>query len=881
MATLPPGTQVGPYQVTGEIGSGGMGEVFRARDLTLHRDVALKVLLPVHGADAGRQRRFAREARLLASLNHPHVAQIYGIEESAAGPVIAMEYVDGRTLRDLLHTGGLPRAGTPELARQIASALDAAHEKGFIHRDLKPANIMVTPDGSVKILDFGLARAWAQEDDDANGQEVTMSATTIGEVVGTPAYMSPEQATGERVDRRTDIWAFGCVLFEMLAGRPAFPGHSVQDTLARVIAREPDWDVLPADTPAALRALVARCLEKDQRRRLRDIGDALYELKVVDGAASATGGASALATAHARPTLNGPMAFAVAGAVLVGAFVTWALLTAGTPVNPARGAAPIRFALPPPPGLMFGGALPSLEATTLEASPDGSRFAFIASGPGAPPHIWIRTLGDESAVRLDGTEGAVSMFWSPDGRALGFFADAQLRRIDLDGGAPVKIADVAVKTGLSGTWSAAGTILFSAVQGEAIFRVSVGGGTPVPVITVDKPGQRVVWPRFLPDGRRFLYTELNSDFKGRVMLADGDGPATSLFDAQSHTQWVDPDWVLFVREGTLLAQRVDLQAKRVVGDPVSVAGRVAYSAATGWANFTASPGGALAFQTSRDENRLTWFDRAGRETGYAGEPGAYFTLSLSSDDRTVLFTRQRPELGTYDIWSMDLSRQSETPVTTSPGMETGEVWLSDGREVLYAAATGTAPNIYHKNLSTGVERRLLTSPRFQFPTAVTSDRARIFYQQRTEQGTWDVMSMTMTEPREPTPVLSTPFSEHTLRMAPSGKYVAYVSDESTRPQVYVAPYPSINSKVMVSSTGGGRPRWSRRSDELYFLSSGQLMVTTVDVYGQPGQTRPLFGTPGWLDFDVTNDGRILANVSRVVARELPISVIVNWSPPPR
>ncbi len=879
MSTLPPGTQVGPYEVTGTIGAGGMGAVLRARDLTLHREVALKVLLPADAADAGRRARFAREARLLASLNHPHVAQVYGLEESAAGPVIAMEYVEGRTLRDGLRGGGVARTRVPELARQIASALDAAHEKGFVHRDLKPANIMVTPDGSAKVLDFGLARAWTEEAAGASAQDQTMSATAAGTIVGTPAYMSPEQATGERVDRRTDIWAFGCVLFEMLAGRPAFPGQSVQDTLAGVIGREPDWDAIPAETPPVLRALVVRCLEKDQRRRLRDIGDALHELRSGDSGTSASGGMSAPMRTQVPPTSDRRTVVFVTSALAVGALVTWALMTAGSRSDPIHTAAPVRFTFPPPPGLMFGGSLPNLEATTLAASPDGRHVAFVATGPGEAPHIWIRSLADESAVRLDDTAGTVSMFWSPDGRALGFFANGQLRRVNLDGGAPVKIADVAVNVGLSGTWSATGTILYSAVQGEAIYRVPVSGGTPVPIITADESGQRLVWPRFLPDGRRFLYTALDADFKGHVMLADGEGPATLLFDAQSHTQWVDPDWVLFVREGTLLAQRVDLEAQRVVGDPVSVAGRVAYSAATGWSHFTVSPGGTLAFHTGRDESRLTWFDRAGLKTGDLGEPGAYFTISLSPSDRTLLFTRLRHEVGTYDIWSMDLERQSEAPITASPGTETGELWLTDGREVIYTAATGTAPNLFHKDLTTGIERRLLTSPRFQIPTAVTPDRTKIYYQQRTEQGTWDVMSVTMTAPREPTPVLTTPASEHSFRMSPSGAYVAYLSDESTRHQVYVAPYPLTGTTFMVSTTGGSRPRWSRRDDELYFLSANQLMVVTIDPSGHPGPARRLFDTHGWLDFDVTGDGRILAVVSHVVARELPLSVIAQWSPP--
>jgi eukaryotic-like serine/threonine-protein kinase len=882
MATLPPGTRVGPYEVVGPLGAGGMGEVFRARDLTLHRDVALKVLLPAYASDHARRARFAREARLLAALNHPHVAQIYSVEDSAAGPAIAMELVEGRTLRDVLQDGGLPRHRATDLARQIASALDAAHEKGFVHRDLKPGNIMVTPDGAAKILDFGLAKIWA-DDDSVRAHAATMTATALGEIAGTPAYMSPEQATGQPVDRRTDVWAFGCVLYEMLAGRQAFPGATVEDTMAAVIGRDPDWNALPAGTAPALRTLVMRCLEKDRRRRLRDIGDALHDLSPAasDGerASSPAGPAAMPARERSAETKRWTTLGLAVSALVAGALAMWGLMPAST--SPAASpvlTGPVRFALSPPPGRIFGGTLPSIEATTLEFSPDGARLAFLATGAGERPQIWIRALADEMPTPVAGTAGAISMFWSPDGRTLGFFADGQLRRVALDGGAPVKICDVASSVGMSGTWGAHGDILFSSVQADAIYRVSAAGGTPVPVISArPETGLRAVWPRFLPNSRQFLFTSFDAGFKGHVMLAEADGGATPILDALSHARWVEPDWVLFVREGTLLAQRVDLRARRTVGDPVSVAGRVAYSAATGWADFTASANGSIAVQTHRDESRLTWFDRTGQPLAHVGAPAAYFTVSLSPDDATLLFTRSRPELGTYDLWSTNLARGTEAPVTTSPGMETGEVWLPNGREVLYSAAEGTAPNLHHRNLVTGVERRLLSSPRFHFPTAVSPDGTQVFYQQRTELGTWDVLSAPLDDPTRVTPVLATGFSEHSFRMSPDGARAAFVSDESGRPQAYVVPWPITGEKIMVSTGGGARPRWGRSGRELYFLSAGQLMMVPIDAGGNPGAARALFDARGWLDFDVARDGRVIANVISVVARELPLSVIVNWS----
>ena len=886
MATFAPGTRVGPYEVTGAIGAGGMGEVFRARDLTLEREVALKVMPPGFAADEGRRARFAREARSLAALNHPHVAQVYGVEESPAGPVIAMEFVEGQSLRELLKMGKVPRAGVPALARQIALALDAAHEKGFIHRDLKPANIMVTPDGTVKLLDFGLAKAWTDAGSAAS-QDATAAATALGEIVGTPAYMSPEQASGDRVDRRTDIWAFGCVLFEMLAGRPAFPGDTVSDTLSAVIGRDPDWTALPGETPPAVRVLVMRCLEKDRRRRLRDIGDALHELSGT-GFDPAASGPRALDSAgspsrRARPALDGRTLVLLLAALAVGAAAMWFVTRLSQPaVSPAQASA-VRFTVPPPAGTTFGGAISFLEATALEFSPDGTRLAFMATARGERPQIWLRPVADEAPMRLPGTEGAVSMFWSPDGRTLGFFADGQLKRLDVEGGAPVKVCDVPMNVGLAGTWGAGGDILFNSVQGQAIYRVNAGGGTPAPIVTAEPGGMRVGWPRFLPDGRRFLYTSMETGFKGHVILADLDGPKTPLFEALSHAQWVDPGWVLFIREGTLLAQRVDPDARTAVGEPVSVAGRVGYSAATGWGDFTASRTGAVAFQSHRDENHLLWFDNSGRELGRVGTPGAYFTITLSPDDRRLLFARLRPELGTYDIWSMDFAgtQASESQVTTSPGMETGEVWLPGGRGMLFSAAQGTAPNIHHKDLVTGTERRLLSSREFQVPTSVSVDGSQVFFQQRTAQGTWDILSFAMNDPSHLTPVYASEFNEQALRMSPTGKHVIFVSNKSGRSQIHLAPWPQDGSEFVLSTAGATRARWRRDGRAVYFLAAGQMLVAEIDDAGRPQPARRLFEARGWFDFDVARDGRFIANVTQVIARELPLSVILNWVPPDR
>ncbi len=868
MSSLPPGTRVGPYEVLCALGTGGMGQVFRAHDTSLHREVALKILPPDLAGDAEYRARFSREARVLATLNHPHIAQVYGLEDSAAGPVIIMELVPGATLRDRVRSG-VPRAEALRLAQQIAAALDAAHEKGIVHRDLKPGNIMVTPDGAAKVLDFGLAKT-AIGPGSATEHDTTFAKTVEGAVIGTPAYMSPEQARGQEVDRRTDIWAFGCVLYELLAGQPAFKGESSSDLVAAILERDPDWRALPADTPVHLRRLVQRCLEKDRRQRLRDIGDALAELAAPWSTPDATAPAS-------RRVMSSFGAIAlVAAALALGSVATWLLTRGGSPGSAPLASIPVRFALPPPPGARYGSGI---EATNVSVSPDGSSVAFLAFRPGVPPRIWMRPLGDEAASEVPGTDGAISMFWSPDGTSLGFFVTGQLKRLALAGGAPVKVCDVPINIGLSGTWGTQGDILFATVTGDRISRVSAAGGVPVDVIVgSSQGGGRALWPRYLADGRRFIYTELGiRNLQGRIMLAQHDGSATPIVDAMSQAQWIEPDWLVFVREGTLLAQRVDLAAGRPVGDPVSIMGPVVYSAATGWSNIAASPNGTIVVQWHLDESRIAWFDRNGTETGQVGSPSAHTSVRLSPDDSTLLSTRTRPELGTRDIWSTALSRPSETRVTSSPGMETGEVWLPGARALVYAAAQGGPPNLVHKDLTSGVERRLLTDQRFQFPNDVSADGSHAIYQQRTKLGNWDLMLVSIADPSRISSLFNSDSSEFDARLASGGKRLSLTSDESSRPQIYVSPFPVTGSRIAVSTAGGTQARWRRDGRELYFIPSDRkLMAAPIDEAGVPGTPRALFDVKDWLDYDVARDGRFIAVVSQVVGAEQPLAVIVNW-----
>jgi Tol biopolymer transport system component len=860
MPSLPPGSRIGPYEVLAKLGEGGMGEVFRARDVSLRRDVALKIL-PVDlagGAEAGA--RLAREARVLATLNHPHIAQVYGLETAPSGPAIAMELVEGVTLRDRM-LSGVSRVEAVRLATQIAMALDAAHEKGIIHRDLKPGNVMVTPEGSAKVLDFGLAKTSAP---DTIEHDTTMAATVEGTIAGTPAYMSPEQLRGQPLDRRSDVWAFGCMLFELLARRAAFSGETMSDLSAAILEREPDWRALPGDLPPHLGRLVRRCLEKDRSRRLRDIGDALHELTSPPEVAPATARAVGWAW---------PVALVGTGALTVGALGIW-LSGGGAAVSSAP--ATTRLELSPPAGARFGSRLSSIETSIVSVSPDGRTLAFIAMREGGVPRVWLRPLGEAEAREMPATDNAISVFFSPDGQSLAFFADGQLKRMAVAGGAPVKICDVPTRIGLAGSWGREGDILYATVQGERIWRVSARGGDPVDAVVPSGDGTgRILWPRHLPDGRRFLYSE--SVPRKQIVLVEPDRK-TTLVESVSQAHWIEPDWLVYVREGTLVAQRIDLAARRPIGDPVAILGSVGYSEATGWSNVAASPNGTIVAQSYLDERRLAWFDAGGRELSAVGKPAGYFTVRLAPDDSAMLFARLRPELGTYDIWKTDLARGNEEPVTTSPGMETGEAWVPGGRAVVFAAGQGGgAPNLFHRDLAAGTERRLMTTPRFQFPNDVSADGSQVIYQQRVVAGTWDLMAIPIGGSHTPTPLFASAASEAGARLSPDGTKMSFMSDESGRAQVYVSPFPVTGAKIPVSTAGGSAARWRRDGRELYFISADRkLMAASIDAAGLPGSPRVLFDVPRWIDFDVARDGRFIVVVTQSVAAERPLAVIVNW-----
>jgi Tol biopolymer transport system component len=873
------GRRFGPYRVEELIGSGGMGEVYRAHDTRLARDVAIKLLPASVAHDAERRVRFEREARLLAAVSHPHIAAIFGVEEADGEVALVLEMVEGPTVADRLRRGPLPQTEALAIARQIAEAVEAAHEKGIIHRDLKPANIKLVPDRGVKVLDFGLAKALDAEPSAGPRAErptVTAAETRDGVVMGTAGYMSPEQARGQPIDKRTDIWAFGCVLYEMLTGRLAFAGHTASDTIVAVLDRDPDWRALPGSTPASIRRLLRRCLEKDPRRRLRDMGDVAIELAGDDRGDPAPAGAEGVATRAARPWT---FVLAALGLVAATAAVT-TFVTDRTEDAPGPAAHAVRFPIHPPPGASFGGGVPDVEVTYVSLSPDGSQLAFIARQAAGPTRIWLRRMSSLDAEPIAGTEGAISAFWSPDSRSLAFFAGGRLKRLDRPGATAVEIADVPA-AGLSGSWGD-GQILFAAINRTEIFRVSLTGNSPPVAIVEPDPSRdetRLYWPSFLPDGRSFVYLASRRDGTGEVRIVEPGRPSRSLFAAVSNVEWVDPDYLVFAREATLVAQRVDLAAGQLTGEPFAIADGVNYSYVPARAMFTSSRNGAVVYQANRDVMRLLRFDATGKEVETIGGAGGYQAMRLSRDGRLLLFDRLNPRFGTGDLWSLDLARRGpEQRLTSTPLPEVPGGWLPNGQAFVFAA--GLPPHLFLRDLRTGVDEELLATGPFQIASDVTPDGRQVLFSQRDQTGKWDVLSLRLDPRGTPAPVVATPAGELDSRVSPVGDLVAWTSDESDASEVYLAPFASPGARLRVSAGGGRAPRWSADGGELFYLAGRQLMVVSVrtvprlDV-GSPRSVLTLGGSV-WMDYAVLPDRTFLAIVPERLAREQPLTAVLNW-----
>jgi eukaryotic-like serine/threonine-protein kinase len=881
--SLSAGSRLGPYAIVAPLGAGGMGEVYKATDTRLNRTVAVKVLPPDLAGDEERRQRFEREARLIASLNHPHICAVHDVGSQALGdgePVayLVMEYLEGETLAERLARGPLPLTESMRIGAAIAGALAAAHSEQIVHRDLKPANVMLTK-GGVKLLDFGIAKA-VPPATRSGGTLLSTKAATLatspGTTPGTVPYMSPEQLEGRAVDARSDMFALGAVLYEMATGTRAFPGDSFAALASAILTATPP----PIAASPALDRIVRTCLDKDPERRWQSAHDVALQLTGIDDRVAAAEASRPRRALQWLPWAIALSAIAVALAALVAGRRDRAVTT-----GPAAFGGVAKFAMAPPP--VPHGFLNSAEHASLSVSPDGAHIAFSTINRNGDTRVWVRPLTSLDARPLEGTEGGTSMFWSPDGRSLAFFAGGKLKRVDIGGDRPpLTICDVQRTIGQMGTWGADGTILFASVQGETILKVSASGGTPVEFIKPDaaRREKRTMAPSFLPDGRSFLYTLGFADDTGAVMLAQPGAAPRELARVKSNARYVEPGYVLFVQESTLIARRLDASTGSISGDPISVATPVSYFHSTGIAHFSASFNGVIAYQSHQTLSRIASFSRSGKELAGLRPPAPYLSLRLSESGRQLLFDRIDVRTTTYDIHLLELDRGAETQITSEPSTEVYPLWAPDDA-LIYAVARGGPPRLHRHSLDTGRAEPLGPDVfGLQQPTDISRDGQWLLYSQRSTRGDYDIHALHLTDGKV-VPVRDSTFNETDGRFSPDGRHVAFVSNERGNSRVYVMPFQQPGVRRAVTSEEGSSPRWSRDGRDLFYveasadeahLTSVPMTLTPVLTIGKP--TRLFSLPPGrrWVDFAPMPDGNFIALQNVQFAGLQPLTIVVNW-----
>ncbi len=897
--TLVSGTKHGSYEILAPLGAGGMGEVYRARDTRLRREVAIKALPESVARDPERLARLEREARLLAALNHPNIAAIYGLETAEGSPCLVMEYVDGENLAQRLAGGPLPIDDALAVCSQIAAGLEAAHDAGIIHRDLKPANVMIRPDGSVKILDLGLARGVESSPtgDPSLSPTITSGGTQEGVILGTAAYMSPEQARGRRLDRRSDVFSFGCVLYECLTGKRAFPGETVSDTMAAILRAEPDWSLLPAQTSAAVRKLLRRCLEKDGKRRLRDIGDARLD---IDEAIASPGSDSAAALPASRPKRTPPLLWALAGALL-GIVATFSVSRQfGRPTAPVR-ATPVRAVLPLPADTRLSFA----NRPGIAVSPDGRTVVFRGTSQSAS-RLYRRGLEQAVAEPIAGTEGGFSPFFSPDGEWLGFFTTTELKKVPLAGGSPIRISLVPPVTA-GAAWDANGTIVFTLTANGPLSRISDTGGKFELVSTLDSSrGEHShLWPQILPQGRGILVTMvLGQDFQDVassqiVVLDPKSGRRTVVLEGSPFARYAAGQ-IFFVRGGSMFRVPFDLTRLSVTGSPVPIAERITIDSEFGSASVAISIDGTLVYADGppipSSRSVVLRLDRQGVEKPLPLPAAWYGDPRLSPDGKTLAV--QKCDGPSCKLVLYDLERKVLTPFTSEPGRFFNPVWSPDGRQLAYSGFAVGAPTLYMKNADgSGPARRLTNAPTevretAEFPNSWSPDGRTIAYivvhRLTGGQPTRDVWLASPGEKGQPRQWQETPYAESAATFSPNGQWMAYVSDESGRKEVYVRPFSGTGGRIKVSSEGGVEPVWTRGGRELLYRNGNDFLSS--EIRSEPGLSagipRVLFSgdfSPGGredapFEYAVSSDGNVIYATRGVPAPELErrLAIVTNW-----
>jgi serine/threonine-protein kinase len=880
------GTRLGSLEITALLGKGGMGEVYRARDAKLKREVAIKILPDEFSRDADRVNRFQREAEVLASLSHPNIAGIYDLQQTDETRFLVMELVNGETLADRIARGPIPVDEALQIAKSIADALEAAHERGVIHRDLKPSNVKITPDGKVKVLDFGLAKAMESAPPSTLSNSptiVSMAATNAGVILGTAAYMSPEQAKGKTVDRRTDIWALGCIVYESLTAEPAFPGDSTAEILGNVLKTEPDWSALPKNTTASIVALLRRCLRKDVQQRPKDAGDLRLELE--EARTAFLSAASTVRQAPAPAKRRG-LLFSVLACLAVAALTAVIVLNL-RPASDTTGPAVQRMTI----GLRSNAQLVASPFEMAALSPDGSHLVYSASGGSSSLQLYLRAMDSLEANAIAGTEGAVSPFFSPDGQWIGFFAGGNLKKVSVSGGATLTLC--AAPLPLGGTWLPNDTIVFNPAPGQGLFQVAAAGGVPQSLtkLGTGEGGHR--WPQFLPGGKAILYSvqtsSTNPDDDNIVFQRLGSAEHQILIRGGTYPRYVPTGHLVYYRAGTIMAVAFDPQKLEVKGTPAPVQEGVRSSlSGTGAGQFSFSNRGSLVYLPGTPQSAnvsLVWVDRHGAAQPLAAPSRSYRAPRLSPDGRQIAVG-----IGP-DVWIYNILRDTLTRLTFEKNNAGyAAVWTPDSKRVAFPSDRAGSLNIFWKAADgSSAEERLTTSENPQQVGSFSPDGRTMLYTETNPKTRQDIWALSLDGERKPHVFLATPFRESSALFSPDGHWVAYLSDESGRIEVYVRPFPGPGGKWQVSVDGGSQAVWSSKGNELFYRTgNSQEKMMVVDIQTQPtfsaGKPRLLFegsyvGGAGAAMYSASPDGqRFLMSKTpdQVQASLTEFNVVVNW-----
>jgi Tol biopolymer transport system component len=893
--TLSAGSRLGPYEIVSPLGAGGMGEVYKAHDTRLDRTVAIKVLSSRLTATPEVRQRFEREAKTISQLSHPHICAIHDVGREGETEYLVMEYLEGETLAERLARGSLPLEQTLRFGIQIADALDKAHRQGIVHRDLKPGNVMITK-SAVKLLDFGLAKTF-ERSLDATGREQTAGAqhpmagrsptalptqaanlTQEGAILGTFQYMAPEQVEGRGMDARTDIFALGVVLYEMATGRKAFSGATQASMISSILRDQPSpiSQVTPA-SPPLLDRVVQTCLAKDPDDRWQSAADVKRELQWIAEEPRGTSSPAVAPAVAVRPRNRERLGWLLLALVLAALAGYGLVRRRGPAAAPPRA---VRFAVPIPPGATFSPAEISRGASI---SPDGTRVAIEAFARGKR-RLFVRRLDSEEAVELEGSDDATSHFWSPDGRFIAFFANGKLKKIPATGGPAEDLCDASFE--IVGTWNREGTILFKQFA-RGIYRVSDKGGKPEPIRPGDvaKPETIASWPQFLPDGRRFLYL-------GRLSLPKLPGSHrelrvgsldskedTVIARMESRAEFAAPGYLVYARDGALFAQRFDESKAQLKGDPQRLSESVNYFFGPGNAAFSVGAD-VIVYETSPPLSRLAWLDRQGREVGTLGQPAVVEGFRISPDGGRVAVDVAERRTGTSDVWVFELERGISTRLHSDARDENLPVWTPDGSKLLFRSDAKGPPDIHEIAVGVpGSERPVLELEYVQQPEDVSPD-GRVLAFLNNVQSRATIWLLPLAGQRKPAPWLATRFNERNPRFSPDGRWIAYESDESGSPEIYVALTEGAAGKRRVSPAGGRRPRWRRDGRELYYLApDGSVMAVPLSPGPQlqAGAPVSLFRVePPIQNYDVTADGSRFLVSAPLEAPESPIRAIVGW-----